>query len=85
MNFNQVKNRYLTFDKLAKEYSDNIRNLFYVPLRDGLCIDQVCGVITSKGTRIWIDHGHITEASASELKPLLLERLNKTNFFSYIK
>ena len=77
----EVKQRYLTFDRMAEAFSDRHKNVFYTPLRDGLCVEDSCGQTTSNETPIWHDfNGHITEKSSAELAPLLIERLQKDGF-----
>lgn len=76
----EVKNRFLKFDKLAIKYSSDNEGLYYTPLREGLCKNYTCGVKTRNGNTIWIDFGHITENSASELSVLLEQKLIKQKF-----
>jgi len=61
-------------------WSIRYMNVFYAPLRDGLCIEDICGQTTSEGTPIWHDIGHITEKSSAELAPLLSKRLKENGF-----
>ena len=76
----EVQERYSTFDNMAKSFSEGYMNVFYAPLRDGLCIEDICGQTTSEGTPIWHDIGHITEKSSAELAPLLSKRLKENGF-----
>ena len=83
----EVKDRYSEFDRMAKSLSSYHTNVFYIPLRDGLCTRDICGQITNVGTPIWHDIGHITEQSSAELAPLLIERLEDNGFskkFPYV-
>ncbi len=81
----EVINRFANFDKLAYEYTAKNENLFYAPLRDGLCINDLCSNFTQNGNMIWTDFGHITKNSAKDLVPLLRKRLVNSNFYNYIE
>jgi hypothetical protein len=69
------------FDMLAKKKSNEVPNLFYVPLRLGLCRQDGCGQLTSADITIWHDVGHITEDAAIELSPLLRRKLAEQQFY----
>lgn len=75
-----VQNAFAAFDSLAREAMLAHKNLFYVPLRDGLCEQLTCGQ-TLDGVQVWHDRGHITEAASLRLAPLLKTRLNTLGFF----
>lgn len=77
----KVEAAYQTFDRLALDAVHALRGLYYVPLRTGLCRNDICGQTTSAGTPIWHDRGHITEPAARELTPLLLDTLRREHFF----
>ncbi|MCP4074381.1 MAG: acyltransferase [Hyphomicrobiales bacterium] len=72
---------YARFDSLADDASSQLSNLYYIPLRMGLCHEGRCGQTTASGLSIWHDRGHITEEVARELTPLFLEKLKKQGFF----
>ena len=75
---NVVIDLYSDFDNLAKKYS-NKYDFKYIPLRDGLCSGDVCSQKSKSGTYIWHDYaGHITEKSAEELAPFILDRIKNT-------
>jgi peptidoglycan/LPS O-acetylase OafA/YrhL len=76
-----VIHAYEDFDRLATEVSARTPNLFYAPLREGLCQHDQCGQITESGEPIWHDKDHITERAATELGPLLRTRLERQGFF----
>jgi peptidoglycan/LPS O-acetylase OafA/YrhL len=76
-----VINAYADFDGLATEASARAPNLFYAPIREGLCQHDQCGQTTESGKPIWHDQDHITEQVAMELAPLLRARLEKQAFF----
>ncbi len=77
-----VVNEFSKFDDLANGAATQVPNLFYAPLRTGLCNGDVCGQTIANGTAIWHDHGHITQGAALELTPLLREQLAKASFFA---
>jgi hypothetical protein len=81
----EVMSRYAVFDRLAQAEAKRHLNLFYVPLREGLCVGEVCGPINAHGTFIWYDQGHITEQASAELSPLLLRQLKAQGFHSSFK
>ena len=58
---------------------DSSKNIYYAPLRLGLCVNEKCGQYTKKGTPIWHDFGHITEQSSGELGDLLRQHLMQTS------
>ena len=65
-----------TFDSKALEYANRTENLFYAPLRTGLCSADTCGQRSPGGNFIWHDNdGHITEKSSGELSSLLISKL----------
>jgi peptidoglycan/LPS O-acetylase OafA/YrhL len=74
---------YQPFDNRASALARRIQNIFYAPLRMGLCTNKTCGQYTSSGTQIWHDNGHITEAASGELAGLLRDKLRKGGFFDY--
>ena len=76
----EVIERYLIFDQVASDFSLNNKNLFYARLRDGLCIEEICGTHTEKGNVIWIDFGHITDNAAADLSETLKKRLQEQRF-----
>lgn len=63
------------FDEMALATSNLSSNIYYVPLRLGLCLDKTCGQYTKYGTPIWHDFGHITEKSSGELAHLIRKQL----------
>ncbi len=76
-----VASAYGKFDRLALEAAGEVPNLFYAPLRTGLCRDDQCGQKTASGAPIWHDKGHITEQASRELAPMLRAALDKQRFF----
>lgn len=74
-----VAQAYSGFDALAGDAHNKAANLFYAPLRLGLCEGQRCGQ-TLHGAAIWHDRGHITEAAARALAPLLKRHLEVAGF-----
>lgn len=74
-----VAQAYAAFDALATEAHGKATNLFYAPLRLGLCENQRCGQ-TLQGAAVWHDRGHITEAAARALAPLLRRHLEAAGF-----
>ncbi len=79
----EVLNRYKKFDDLAKASSKKTINMFYSPLRDGLCEKDICSQFTSNGTQVWHDSGHITDSASRELSPILKQRLIENGFNDY--
>ncbi|MFN9643688.1 MAG: acyltransferase family protein [Cyanobacteriota bacterium] len=78
VSLSNVIKRYAEFDQQAMSMSRKIDNFYYAPLRTGLCVTNICGSYTSRGTPIWHDEsGHITESSSRELKSLLASFLDK--------
>ena len=75
-----VTNAFSQFDTLAKDAAHQTSNLYYAPLRHGLCHKNLCGQNTASGQPIWHDEGHITEKAAIELSPLLQYELTKNGF-----
>lgn len=73
---------YARFDQLATEATHRMSNLFYAPLRTGLCHAGTCGQTTESGVPVWHDREHITEAVSAELAPLLRDDLVKQDFFT---
>jgi len=78
------KTAYQRFDHMASELAKRTQNIFYAPLRIGLCVNATCGQYTSSGTQIWHDNGHITEKASSELAGLLKSELRTGGFFDYL-
>ena len=78
-----AKQAYARFDSMAEQLQRNMNNVFYAPLRIGLCFEGVCGQNTRLGTSIWHDNGHITEQASSELSGVLKSELNTRGFFTY--
>ena len=78
-NINKARSSYNRFDKLAVSLSNSSENIYYAPLRLGLCVNETCGQLTKKGTPIWHDRGHISEKSSGELADMLRQYLIKTN------
>lgn len=79
--FETVQKAFARFDRLALDASTQVANLFYAPLRTGLCHEGACGQATATGLPIWHDRSHITEGAAAELAPLLRMRLAQQGFF----
>ncbi|MGO9487184.1 MAG: acyltransferase family protein [Rhodomicrobium sp.] len=79
--FETVQKAFARFDRLALDASGQVANLFYAPLRTGLCHEGACGQATATGLPIWHDRSHITEGAAAELAPLLRTRLAQQGFF----
>ena len=75
----EARSAYNLFDKLAVSLSNSSENIYYAPLRLGLCVNETCGQFTKKGTPIWLDYGHITEKSSVELADMLRQHLTQTN------
>ena len=75
----EARSSYTRFDKLAESLSNTSENIYYAPLRLGLCVNEKCGQYTKKGTPIWHDFGHITEQSSGELADLLRQHLTQTS------
>jgi hypothetical protein len=73
------------FDDMASELAGRSQNIFYAPLRTGLCDKKICGQYTLSGTPIWHDNGHITDAASGELAGLLRSQLRKGGFFEYLE
>ena len=73
---------YRQFDKLAIQTSNLSENIYYAPLRLGLCVKGICGQYTKHGTPIWHDFGHITEQSSRELGNLLRQYLSQSGIIS---
>lgn len=70
----EVIEAYSDFDNLAFKFSKKY-NFKYIRLRDGLCSGEICSQRTKSGEYIWHDHtGHITEKSAEELSPFVINR-----------
>ena len=80
---NEVINRYSSFDTVANMFSSKYKNVYYISLREGLCIKDECGQKMKSGTKIWHDDGHITEDSSKELGPFLKQKLIKSGFQKY--
>jgi peptidoglycan/LPS O-acetylase OafA/YrhL len=80
-----AKQAYSRFDEMATELSKRSRNVFYAPLRLGLCNDSVCGQYTSIGSPIWHDNGHITEKASGELAGYLSGRLRSNGFYDFLE
>ena len=77
---NEARLSYNRFDKLALSLSNSAENIYYTPLRLGLCVNETCGQLNKKGTPIWHDEvGHITEQSSGELADMLRQHLTQTN------
>jgi len=74
-----ARSSYNRFDKLAESLSNSSDNIYYAPLRLGLCVNETCGQYTKKGSPIWHDIGHITEQSSGELADLLRHHLKQTS------
>jgi hypothetical protein len=79
------KNAYQRFDEKASELARTHQNIFYAPLRTGLCTKKTCGQATASGTQIWHDNGHITEDASGELAGLLRRELRAGGFFEYFR
>ncbi|MCP9911907.1 acyltransferase [Cyanobium sp. BA20m-14] len=77
------KMAYWQFDSKAHELARRSQNIFYAPLRAGLCSSETCGQYTLSGAPIWHDNGHITEAASGELAGLLRKVLREGGFFDY--
>jgi hypothetical protein len=77
----KVKNAFAVFDNLAENAATDLSNLYYAPLRTGLCYNGLCGQKNFNNTPIWHDVGHITEAASKELAPLLHSILAKQQFY----
>ena len=76
----EARSSYNRFDKLALSLSNSAENIYYSPLRLGLCVNETCGQLNKKGTPIWHDDvGHITEQSSGELADMLRQHLTQTN------
>ena len=78
-NIDEARSAYNLFDKLAVSLSNASDNIYYAPLRLGLCVNETCGQFTKKGTPIWHDLGHITEKASGELADMLRQHLTQTN------
>ena len=76
-----VQTAFAEFDRLAFAAAEKNANLFYAPLRLGLCQGQTCGQTTVNGTPVWHDRGHITEKASAELGPYLRRQLDRQRFF----
>lgn len=76
-----VTKAFAKFDRLAFDASNQLPNLYYAPLRMGLCHEGRCGQTTASDFPIWHDRGHITEEAAKELAPLLFNHLTIQEFF----
>jgi len=70
---------------MATELSKKSRNVFYAPLRLGLCNNNVCGQYTSIGSPIWHDNGHITEKVSGELAGYLSSKLRTNGFYDFLE
>jgi peptidoglycan/LPS O-acetylase OafA/YrhL len=79
-----AKSAYLRFDNMAYGLARRNQNIFYAPLRLGLCNEEICGQNTLSGTPIWHDYGHITEKASGELAGLLKSELRASGFFDYL-
>ena len=79
-----AKSAYLRFDNMAYGLARRNQNIFYAPLRMGLCNEEICGQNTISGTPIWHDYGHITEKASGELAGLLKSELHTSGFFDYL-
>lgn len=78
-----VSGAFAEFDQLASKAARDVGNLFYAPLRTGLCNGDQCGQDTKSGTPIWHDGaGHITDKAAAELAPLLTSHLQAGGYFT---
>ena len=80
----EAKQAYSTFDAMAEQLSRTANNVFYAPLRLGLCLNGICGQESRLGTPIWHDIGHITEAASGELSGLLRSELSAAGLFTYM-
>ena len=78
-----AKAAYSRFDHMALGLASRNANIFYAPLRIGLCNENLCGQNTPSGTAIWHDFGHITDAASGELAELLRSKLRLGGFFDY--
>ena len=68
---------------MALAISNATSNIYYIPLRLGLCANEICGQYTKQGTSIWHDDsGHITEQSSGELSNLLRQNILKLDIFT---
>jgi hypothetical protein len=76
---------YHKFDLMASSLMRRSNNVFYIPLRQGLCSGESCGQYMKSGTPIWHDNGHITESASGELATLLSAQLESTGFNKYLK
>lgn len=75
-----VKTAFSSFDLLARDAMRAAPNLFYAPLRLGLCDGNACGQTLKDGTYVWHDRGHITERAAETLAPMLKQALADSGF-----
>lgn len=80
-----VDSSYHKFDLMASSLMRRSNNVFYIPLRQGLCSGESCGQYMKSGTPIWHDNGHITETASGELATLLSAQLESTGFNKYLK
>jgi hypothetical protein len=76
----EVISKFARFDELIQQLETSRKNLFYAPLRTGLCVENICGQKMKNGTPIWHDRGHITEIAAAQLADLLREHLKRQEF-----
>ena len=79
----EVISRYSKFDELAHEFTAKNQNLFYAPLREGLCDNDICNSYTENDNFIWTSDSHITTKAAKDLAPLLRKRLVDAKFYKY--
>ena len=73
----QTISAYSKFDEFGRKITKDSQNIYYIPLRTGLCVGEICGQYTSQGTQIWHDFGHISEQASQELAKLLKDKLTK--------
>lgn len=78
-----VQAAFQRFDDAARLAAHTVPNLFYVPLRMGLCGEATCGQTLPDGTPVWHDRGHITEKAALTLAPLLATALAEHEFWAW--
>ncbi|WP_293855268.1 acyltransferase family protein [uncultured Alsobacter sp.] len=77
-----VEAAFRPFDEAARLATHTAPNLFYAPLRTGLCDERACGQALADGTPIWHDRGHITEKAALALAPRLAAALAEQQFWA---
>jgi hypothetical protein len=80
----EAKQAYSKFDHMAEHLAANTKNVFYAPLRLGLCFDGICGQNSKLGTPIWHDSTHISETASGELHTLLRSELTADGLLTYI-